>query len=210
MIKLNLVTKSVKIRNQTRYILNNISLDIHFGEYVAIQGKSGAGKSTLLNILSGLDSPTYGEYYFDDVQIMTDKQRNALIRNSCSMIMQNFALVEDMTVLQNILLKRKDKRKAEELLKQLDIYPIRTQKVKNCSGGEKQRTAIARALMSECKVLLADEPTGALDSESSDQIKKILKELNNNGITIILVTHDEEFAKQANRIITLKDGSVVG
>lgn len=210
MIKLNLVTKSVKIRNQTRYILNNISLDIHFGEYVAIQGKSGAGKSTLLNILSGLDSPTYGEYYFDDVQIMTDKQRNALIRNSCSMIMQNFALVEDMTVLQNILLKRKDKKKAKELLKQLDIYSIRTQKVKNCSGGEKQRTAIARALMSECKVLLADEPTGALDSESSEQIKKILKELNNNGITIILVTHDEEFAKQANRIITLKDGSMMG
>lgn len=109
MINLNLITKSVKIRNNIRYILNNISLDIEFGEYIAIVGKSGAGKSTLLNILSGIDKQTYGDYFFNQQKITTSKQRNELIRNECSMIMQNFALVENMTVMQNLLLRKKDK-----------------------------------------------------------------------------------------------------
>ncbi|WP_416784606.1 ABC transporter ATP-binding protein [Anaerorhabdus sp.] len=209
MINLNLITKSVKIRNNIRYILNNISLDIEFGEYIAIVGKSGAGKSTLLNILSGIDKQTYGDYFFNHQKIATNKQRNELIRNECSMIMQNFALVENMTVFQNLLLRKNDKVRAQALLQQFEIDSIKNQKIKNCSGGEKQRTAIARALISDCCVLLADEPTGALDSDSSKQIREILKRLNDSGITIILVTHDYEFSLDAKRIITLQDGRIV-
>ncbi|MEG0403762.1 MAG: ATP-binding cassette domain-containing protein [Anaerorhabdus sp.] len=126
-----------------------------------------------------------------------------------SMIMQNFALVENMTVIQNIYLKKKDKNKANELLEKLQILHIKNQKIKNCSGGEKQRVAIARALMTDCKVLLADEPTGALDSESGSQIMEILRDLNSLGITILLVTHDLGFANQAKRTLELSDGRII-
>lgn len=209
MIKLENIDKIVTLMKRRITILNSINFCVDKGEYVAIIGKSGAGKSTLLNILCGIDKPTSGNYYYEDKLVKSDDDYCKLRNNKISVIMQNFALVENISVLNNILLKTNNKIHALEALDRVGIKHLAKTRVSLISGGEKQRVAIARALVNSCECLLADEPTGSLDSKNSDEIKMLLKKLNAEGVTIILVTHDHEFANQANRIVELRDGCII-
>lgn len=199
--------------------LNNINLTINSGEMIAIMGKSGSGKSTLLNIIGCLDKQSKGKYYFEDKLI--DKYSNkelAILRNSClGFIVQYFALIDNYTVYQNIEIplvyskniKINKKKVILDTLKSLGIENKMYNYPSELSGGQCQRTAIARAIVNNPKVILADEPTGALDSETGQDVLNILKQLNGEGKTIIIVTHDKEVASQCNRIINLKDGKIV-
>lgn len=198
--------------------LNNVSLRIDQGEFVSILGKSGCGKSTLLTILGGVQKPRSGEYFFEGQNICQLKNRElAAFRNQkTSFVVQHFALVNTMDVLHNIalplILRRESlssiKRKVQSLAARLEIEDKLTCFPYELSGGQCQRAAIARAIISDPPVLLADEPTGALDSETGRQIMKIFHELNASGTTIVMVTHDEELARECSRQIYMKDGAV--
>jgi len=199
--------------------LNGIDLDVYEGEYIAIVGESGSGKSTLMNILGLVDSFDGGEFLFDGINIneFTDEQLCELRNEKIGFVFQNFNLIPRLTAQRNVELpmlyygkKRKErKEKAEELLglvgmeKRVMHYP------NQLSGGQKQRVAIARALANEPSIILADEPTGSLDSETSKKIMKIFSKLNKQGKTIIVITHSSEVARCANRVINLKDGKIV-
>jgi len=198
--------------------LNGINLTIKKGEMVAIKGSSGAGKSTLLHIIGCLDKPTSGIYKLDGADVSKESSAKlSKIRNKkFGFVMQHFALVEEDNALQNVgipLLFAKTPISqidtlAMEQLRQLSIENLAKQRVSKLSGGEKQRVAIARALINQPEVILADEPTGALDSENSTMILKIFKALNAQGKTIIIVTHEDFVANACDRIITISDGRV--
>ncbi len=200
------VSKDVRVGKRTKRILNQVSLDIHEGDFICITGASGSGKSTLLNILGGLDSYSDGEYFYDRELIDSEAKRNKIRKDQVSMIVQNFALIQDMTVLNNVLLAKKDRKKALRLLKRFGVLDLKNEQVKNLSGGEKQRVAIARALMKNPRLLLADEPTGALDSKNSMNLMEVLKELHASGVTIVLVTHNEELARDIEMRYHMVDG----
>ncbi len=202
--------------------LSGISLKIEDGEMVAIVGTSGAGKSTLLHILAGIDKYDEGEYCLDDMLIkkISDGKMAAIRNKKIGIVMQNYDLVEDFTVLQNVILpldfakgKKLDKKKKREealnALESVGMSEFAKKRVYRLSGGQKQRVAIARAIVNEPSIVLADEPTGAIDSHNSLEIMKLFKELNEKGRTIIIVTHDKEVAECANRIINLEDGLIV-
>lgn len=199
-------------------VLKGINLDIKKGEYVAIMGPSGSGKSTFLNILACLDKLTSGVYMLEDrkVEELNDNQLSELRCEKIGFVFQAYNLLPKLTALENVELPgmylgtpRKQRRKrAIELLEMLGLKDRRHHKPNEMSGGQKQRVAIARALMNKPSIILADEPTGNLDSKSSDEIMKIFKELNDKGITIAMVTHDEEIAKRTKRIIKIKDGEI--
>lgn len=212
----------VKIYNKGREnefeALHDVSLHIDDGEMVAVMGKSGAGKSTLLHILGCIDNYDSGEYYLDDELIKDKKEKQmAKIRNSqIGIIMQEYALVEDMSVLENVILpldfnKKKIKNKARlcrEVLETVGLKDYERSLVSKLSGGQKQRVAIARAIVNQPKLLLADEPTGALDSQTSHEIVKLFRKLNDNKTTVVIITHDAEVAKACDRIIEIVDGKV--
>ncbi len=202
------VSKDVRVGKRTKRILNQVSLDIHEGDFICITGASGSGKSTLLNILGGLDSYSDGEYFYDRELIDSEAKRNKIRKDQVSMIVQNFALIQDMTVLNNVLLAKKDRKKALMLLKRFGVLDLKNEQVKNLSGGEKQRVAIARALMKNPRLLLADEPTGALDSKNSMNLMEVLKELHASGVTIVLVTHNEELARDIEMRYHMVDGQL--
>lgn len=201
--------------------LKGVSLKISEGEMVAIIGKSGAGKSTLMHIIGCVDDFEQGKYYLNgqDVSKLNEKKR-AIIRNrDIGIVLQDFALMENYTVIENVLMplffsknagnRRVREEKAKDILSQLEMDEIMDKKVNKLSGGQKQRVAIARAMINNPKVLLADEPTGALDVKTSLEIMNVFKQLNAKGTTVIIITHDMEVANECNRVIEIRDGKIV-
>ena len=199
--------------------LNGIDLQIQKGEFVAIMGPSGSGKSTLMHILGCLDSPTDGTYYLDDVLVSKmPKASLAAVRNrKIGFVFQFFNLLPHLNILKNVELplmyggmsKRKRTAKAKEVLQNVGLGDRLKHKPGELSGGQRQRVAIARAIVNEPSILLADEPTGNLDSQSGGDILEIFTELHSQGNTVIIVTHDQAIASRAERIIKIKDGKIV-
>ena len=220
MIKLeNIGKKYVLSKDNCVTALDNISLEIEEGEFVAIVGKSGSGKSTLLNIMSCLDKEIQGQYILDDININKKKSKElAKIRNKYfGFIFQNFNLLQKLTAYENIEIPliykrvpRKNRRKLiEEYAEKVGILDRLDHKPNELSGGQQQRVAIARALVTNPKIIMADEPTGALDEATGIQIMNILEELNQEGKTILLITHDMDLANRAKRKIVLSDGKII-
>ena len=215
-IEISSVTKSFMIGKNKAEVLKGIDLTVNDGEMTAVIGSSGAGKSTLLNIIGCLDKADGGKYLLDGADVSGfSASQLAEIRNSrFGFVMQDFALIEDESVMQNIEIpalfsKTKKRNNYVDLLKRLGISKLADRKVSLLSGGEKQRVAIARALVNDPKYIIADEPTGALDTENSKMIMKILSELNSQGKTVIIVTHDPVVAAECSRVIKISDGKIV-
>lgn len=220
MIQLKKITKTYNAGSNNAFeALHNITLTISDGEMVSIIGKSGAGKSTLLHIIGCIDHYDDGEYYLDDELIKNKKDKElATIRNEkIGIVMQDYALIEDFTAIENVLLPLDFSRKkvphsrklAEDALSIVGMDGMADKPVKKLSGGQKQRIAIARALINHPKFLLADEPTGALDSHTSSEIIDLLKHLNSQGMTIIIITHDPTVANACDRQIEISDGNII-
>lgn len=200
-------------------VLKDLDLTVKQGEMTAIIGKSGSGKSTLLNILGCVDTFDEGTYLFcgKDISKLTDKELSRLRGNEISFVFQDYALIEEESVLYNIetpLFFNGKKSLGEmkklslKVMEDLDISELSAKKVSLLSGGQKQRVGIARAIVNEPKLILADEPTGALDGETADNIMKLFSELNGKGATVIIVTHDEDIAAKCGRVLNLKDGKL--
>lgn len=220
MIHLEKISRIYQIGDQTIRALDEVDLDIGAGEFVAIMGRSGSGKSTLLNMLGCMDRPDAGEYYLDNNKIseMDDDELSAVRNRYMGFVFQSFHLLPRLTTLDNVLLPRRyhtdglrdsDRQKAIEILKRVDLGDRMGHKPNELSGGQRQRVAIARSLINDPKVLLADEPTGNLDSSTSDAIMALLRELNEDGQTIVMVTHEPEIAECAKRQIIMRDGKVL-
>ena len=220
MIKLEHINKDYELTKDNKVsALKDVSLEINKGEFVAIIGKSGSGKSTLLNLISCMDSRYKGNYFlYDELMNNKSKKQLASIRNSkFGFIFQNFNLLSKMTGFENIEVpliykkvpKKKRKEIIEKIAKDLEIDDRLDHTPKELSGGEQQRVAIARALVTDPDVILADEPTGALDVKTGEQILKILEDLNNKGKTVIIVTHDLDLAKRCKRVISISDGKIL-
>ena len=199
------------------HALNNINLKIDDRETVAIIGESGAGKSTLLHIMSCIDNFD-GEYYLDNIDInkLSESKKSKLRSSKIGIVLQDFALIDDFTVFENVMTplyfnkKIKDKKSSVmRALKKTGIASLKSKKVSQLSGGQKQRVAISRALVTNPEYIFADEPTGSLDSKTSEEIVKMLFDLNRNGITIVIVTHNLEIANQCHHIIEIKDGNII-
>lgn len=200
-------------------VLKDVSLHVEEGEYVAIMGPSGSGKSTLMNIVGCLDRPTSGEYELagKNVLSLNDKQLADLRLNSIGFVFQNFQLLPRMTALDNVALpllyagvrKKTRRTSAREALVRVGLEERVNFKPTQLSGGQKQRVAIARAMVNHPKILLADEPTGALDSKSSRQVMELFQTLNDEGVTVIMITHDRGIAGYAKRVVDIFDGELM-
>lgn len=199
--------------------LNMVNLEVTEGEFVAIMGPSGCGKSTLLNILGLLDNPSSGKFYFDghEVSAFREKQRTNLRKGNIGFVFQSFNLIDELTVYENVelpLLYLKEsaserKQKVEKVLERMKIGHRRKHFPQQLSGGQQQRVAIARAVVSRPKLILADEPTGNLDSANGEEVMNLLSELNNDGTTIVMVTHSPSDSEKAHRVVQLFDGHIV-
>ncbi len=219
MLTLNNISKSYKLGKEEVPILKHINLTVQVGEFLAIMGPSGSGKSTLMNIIGCLDRPTSGTYTLDHIDILKGKDGAlAEIRNeSIGFVFQTFHLLPRLTALQNVELpmiynkvKKKERRqRAYEALEKVGLKDRVSYKPPKLSGGQKQRVAIARALVNQPKFILADEPTGALDTKSSEQILALFSELHQEGKTIIMITHDPDVARKADKTIFIRDGELV-
>ena len=221
MVKLNEIVKIYNPKKANEFeALHGVSAEIKDGEMVAVIGKSGAGKSTLLHILACIDSYEGGEYYIDDTLVKKlSEKKYAQIRNEkIGMVMQDFALVEDFSAIDNVMIplnfakkKVKDKKtKALEALEAVGMGEFAKKPCNKLSGGQKQRVAIARAIVNNPSMILADEPTGALDTKTSAEIMELFHDLNERGRTVIIVTHDPKVAEQCDRVIEISDGEIVG
>jgi ABC-type lipoprotein export system ATPase subunit len=219
MIRLRDIDKYIDKRFQRTFILKGIDLDIKEGEFVTIMGPSGAGKSTLLNILGFLDDASQGEYMFLDepVHKFSDSKKSAYHKSHIGFVFQAYHLIDELTVYENIempLLYRKVKGKQRkamvaDILDRFNIVAKKDLFPPQLSGGQQQVVGVARAIIGSPKLLLADEPTGNLHSEQSEQIMEMFKKLNKDGVTIVQVTHSEKMAAYGNRIVNLKDGVLV-
>ncbi|MGB8452218.1 MAG: ABC transporter ATP-binding protein [Anaerocolumna sp.] len=219
MISVNGLSKEYTIGEVKTSALNNISLTINEGEFVAITGRSGCGKSTLLNILGGMDRQTSGSYLYEDmnVSLLRGKALAKFRNERIGFVFQSFYLINEMNAIENVAMplgyaginSKKRYLRASLLLEQVGLKERMKNKPSQLSGGEQQRVAIARAISNKPSILLADEPTGNLDEESSMNIMKLIKKLNNNGLTIIMVTHDLDIAAMAHRVIKMADGSII-
>lgn len=199
--------------------LNQISIEIEKGEFLAIMGPSGCGKSTLLNIIGMLDTPSAGNYTFlgENVGAMTEKERARLRKGNIGFVFQSFNLIDELSVFENVELpllylkmpSAERKKRVNEMLEYLQIMHRVKHFPQQLSGGQQQRVAVARALVTRPNLVLADEPTGNLDSENGNEVMKILTELNDAGTTIVMVTHSEADASYSRRILRLLDGKVV-
>ena len=199
--------------------LLKINFSVKAGEFVAIMGPSGCGKSTLLNILGLLDKADSGEYYFDGVEVshLNETQRTQHRKGKIGFVFQSFNLIDDLTVFENIELplialqysRSKRKKEAEEILERMQISHRRDHFPRQLSGGQQQRVAVARALITRPKLILADEPTGNLDSHNGEQVLQLLEQLNIEGTTVVMVTHSISHAERAHRIVNLFDGHIV-
>jgi putative ABC transport system ATP-binding protein len=219
MFKLRQLTKTFRAGDVETTALDRIDLDIEAGEYLAITGPSGCGKSTLLGLLGLLDAPTSGEYWFDgqDVAGWNERQLNTLRRGRIGFVFQSFNLIDDLTVAENIALAleygglpaRARRERVAEVMDRLGIAHRAGHRPSQLSGGQQQRVAIARAIAARPALLLADEPTGNLDSAHGAEVMRLLRELNAEGTTLVMVTHSLEHAAQASRTLRLLDGRVV-
>ena len=199
-------------------VLKDINLCVEEGEYVAIMGPSGSGKSTLMNIIGCIDKPTSGTYLLDDVEIekCKDKELSEVRNQKIGFVFQNFNLLPRQSALDNVALPlqyakvpiKKRKQKAKEMLEMVDLADRVSFKPTQLSGGQKQRVAIARAMVADPKILLADEPTGALDSKSGLQVMELFDTLHKQGVTIIMITHSDEIASYADRVVRIVDGEL--
>lgn len=199
-------------------VLKDINLCVEEGEYVAIMGPSGSGKSTLMNIIGCIDKPTSGTYLLDDVEIekCKDKELSEVRNQKIGFVFQNFNLLPRQSALDNVALPlqyakvpiKKRKQKAKEMLEMVDLADRVSFKPTQLSGGQKQRVAVARAMVADPKILLADEPTGALDSKSGLQVMELFDTLHKQGVTIIMITHSDEIASYADRVVKIIDGEL--
>ena len=198
--------------------LKNCTLEFGQGEFTAIIGKSGSGKSTLLRILGSVDEPDTGSVIIAGKKItgMKDKELSEFRRRNIGYIYQDYSLFPEFTAYENVVMpilidgKKPDENEVDDLLEELGISHCKNKFPSQMSGGEQQRVAIARALVTNADIILADEPTGALDQKTGHEVLELLKEINKSGKTVIIVTHDEGIAKMTNRIITISDGKIVG
>ena len=219
MIKVKNLKKIFKTEEVETWALNKVSLQVSPGEFVAIMGPSGCGKSTLLSILGLLDNPTEGEYYLDGVEVSgyKESQRNSLRKGKIGFVFQSFNLIDELNVYENIELpllymgigSSERKRKVNEAMERMGISHRSKHFPNQLSGGQQQRVAIARAIVVNPKLILADEPTGNLDSKNGKEVMTLLGELHKSGTTIVMVTHSQHDAGYADRVINLFDGEVV-
>ena len=219
MIKTINLQKIFKTEEVETWALNNVSVEVKEGEFVAIMGPSGCGKSTLLNILGLLDNPTGGEYYLNgkEVSKYTESQRTNLRKGVIGFVFQSFNLIDELTVFENVELPllyagvstRERVKRVNEALERMQIAHRTEHYPQQLSGGQQQRVAIARAIVTNPRIILADEPTGNLDSTNGNEVMSLLKELNRDGATVVMVTHSEENAREAERIIRMMDGYIL-
>lgn len=219
MIKTDSISKVFRTEEVETHALINVSLEVKQGEFVAIMGPSGCGKSTLLNILGLLDRPTNGQYILDgkDMCALTEKERNVFRRGMLGFVFQSFNLIDELTVEENIELPllymkvsaAERKRRITDALKRMAIEHRAKHFPSQLSGGQQQRVAIARAVVMQPKIILADEPTGNLDSKNGLEVMGLLRELHREGTTIVMVTHSARDAAYSDRIVNLFDGCVV-
>ena len=220
MIEVKDLTKVFKTEEVETWALDQVSLSVEKGEFVAVMGPSGCGKSTLLHILGLLDTASSGAYLLDgqDVSGYSERQRNALRKGTLGFVFQSFNLIDELTVRENIALPllymgvpaEERRRRVEEAMTRMDITHRAGHFPRQISGGQQQRTAIARAIVTRPKLILADEPTGNLDSKNGKEVMGLLGELHREGTTIVMVTHSKHDAGYADRIIHLFDGHVLG
>lgn len=219
MIKTVALEKIFRTEEVETFALNKVSIEVKEGEFVAIMGPSGCGKSTLLNILGLLDNPTSGEYYLNGIEVSryTEAQRTKLRKGIIGFVFQSFNLIDELNVYENIELPllymgvsaAERKKKVQEAMERMAIVHREKHFPQQLSGGQQQRVAIARAVVANPKLILADEPTGNLDSKNGQEVMNLLSELNKEGTTIVMVTHSQHDAGFASRTINLFDGQVV-
>jgi putative ABC transport system ATP-binding protein len=218
LIKIFNLKRDFVLGNEIVYVLKGIDLEINKGEYVALMGPSGSGKSTLMNLLGCLDTPTSGSYILNgkDVSQMHDDELAEIRNKEIGFVFQTFNLLPRTTALNNVALpmvyagysKSERNERAKEVLEQVNLSDRMDHQPNQLSGGQRQRVAIARALVNKPSIILADEPTGNLDSKTSEEIMKLFGDIHKLGNTVILVTHEEEIAAYANRVIRLRDGMI--
>ena len=219
MIKVENLSKSFRTEEVETIALNGVSFEVKDGEFVAVMGPSGCGKSTLLNILGLLDNPTGGKYWLDgnEVSALKEKDRTDVRKGQIGFVFQSFNLIDELNVEENIELPltylnvpaKERKQRVQDIMKRMAISHRAKHFPHQLSGGQQQRVAIARAVVFDPKIILADEPTGNLDSKNGIEVMKLLTELNREGTTIVMVTHSDRDASMAQRVIKLFDGKVV-
>jgi len=219
MIRTVELTKIFRTDEVETTALNQVRFDVKEGEFVAVMGPSGCGKSTLLNILGLLDNPSGGEYYFNDHEVarFSERQRARLRKENIGFVFQNFNLIDELNVFENVELpliylgmpSSERKRRVEEVLDQMQISHRKKHFPLQLSGGQQQRVAVARAVVAKPKLILADEPTGNLDSAHGEEVMNLLEGLNQGGTTLIIVTHSQRDAEYSQRIVRLFDGQIV-
>ena len=220
MIKLNQLSKVYRTQYMETTALNQIDLHIAKGEFVAVMGPSGCGKSTLLNVVGMIDSPSSGEYYFDGEEV-GHRSENELVnlrKQNIGFIFQNFNLIDDLSVQENVDLpllylglgKAERKRRVKEALELVGLESRARHRPLELSGGQQQRVAVARSVVGDPKLILADEPTGNLDSKNGDDVMNMLDRLKDKGVTVMMVTHSPEHGGRADRIIEMLDGKIAG
>lgn len=218
MIETDNLWKTYTMGSEKVYALRSVSIQIEKGEYVAIMGPSGSGKSTLMNLIGCLDTPTQGEYWLNDKRVkqMSDNELAAIRNREIGFVFQTFNLLPRASALHNVELpliyngtpSAERRRAAETALEKVDLADRMTHKPPELSGGQRQRVAVARALVNDPSILLADEPTGNLDSKTSEEIMKLFDALHREGNTIITVTHERDIAKHARRVLSILDGKI--
>lgn len=219
MIKIENLCKTFRTTEVETIALNNVNLEVNEKEFVAIMGPSGCGKSTLLNILGLLDNPTSGNYYLDNKEVghLKEKDRTNVRKGNIGFVFQSFNLIDELNVFENVELPltylnipaEERKKRVTEMLSRMNISYRAKHYPQQLSGGQQQRVAIARAVVSNPKIILADEPTGNLDSKNGLEVMELLTELNKEGTTIVMVTHSQRDAGFAGRVINLFDGQIV-
>ena len=218
LIEIDGVTKRYKLGEQIVYVLNGVNLNIERGEYTALMGPSGSGKSTLMNIIGCLDSPTEGTFFLNNKEVskMSDSALSEVRNTEIGFVFQTFNLLNRLNAIENVSLplvyagipKKEREERAKEVLDKVGLGDRMSHKPNELSGGQRQRVAVARALINNPSILLADEPTGNLDTQTSHEIMALFEEIHSAGNTIVLVTHEEDIAQHAKRIIRLRDGVV--
>ncbi|MCF8243889.1 MAG: ABC transporter ATP-binding protein [Saprospiraceae bacterium] len=219
MIKTVQLSKIYRTDEVETTALNSVDIEIKQGEFVSVMGPSGCGKSTLLNVLGMIDSPSNGEYFFNELEVggLSERKRSDVRKHNLGFVFQSFNLIDELTVFENVELPmlytkvpaNERKKRVEELLEGMSIMHRKNHFPQQLSGGQQQRVAVARAVVNKPKLILADEPTGNLDSANGDEVMKILADLNSTGTTILMVTHSQYCAEFGNRIIRMLDGTVV-
>jgi len=219
MIRTQNLTKIFRTDEVETTALNSVTFEVKTGEFVAIMGPSGCGKSTLLNLLGLLDNPSSGEYFFleNEVSKFSEKQRANLRKQNIGFVFQNFNLIDELNVFENVELpliylgysSAERKKRVEEVLEQMQISHRKKHFPLQLSGGQQQRVAVARAVVAKPHLILADEPTGNLDSAHGEEVMNLLSDLNQNGTTIIMVTHSQRDAEYSQRIMRLFDGQII-